>query len=177
MSQFNNNIKLWMATGRVGEEKRCYPAFAGLSEEKAIKRLIEKQMYPNRYDFPIARIYVNSKLKHIFIQGVEVDSVEHEKRWYGKEISDFKLKLILLGTNISIGAFYSNSFLGKKEQFYALIEEYCKRKYKNKFSSALIFDISGEEEKIAAKITYSKKEYKIYNSENKITEYDKLYTQ
>jgi hypothetical protein len=150
MPKYNYNYILYLTDG---QNKQRWPAFSKLTEQKAIERF-KKRIFNERFNFPIARIYINNKLMHSFVQGVEVPVGKSGEKWYGPNISAFKLKMILLDGSF-IGPFYSNSHLDIKMQHDTLISEYCKGKYNRKFISALIYYIQESQEQLATQIKYN----------------------
>jgi hypothetical protein len=141
MSKFNKDISLWLANGK---ETKTFYAFNGLAEKKAIEGLINRMVLPLKYEFPIARIFIKTEIKHAFVQGIEVDHINKQLRWYGADISDYKIKLILKD-NTFVGPFYSNSLIAdKKNQMDELINYYCNNIYKNNFDSAIVIDVKSE---------------------------------
>lgn len=169
MPKYNENIKLLLSSGKIGDVPQYYSAFNLGSESKEINGLFKRLVLPNRYKYPIARVYVNRELKYSYIQGVLVDNKFSESPYYGADISLYKLKLILIKDNEFTTNFYSNSFIeNPKMQLKALLEQYCKGIYKNKFISALIYDINLNA--LVFKIIYSPstKKYKVVDDSNKI---------
>jgi hypothetical protein len=149
MSKYNEDISLWMTDGN--GFTRTFYAFK--SEKDPVIGLINRIILPNKYIMPIARIYDRTEIKHCFVQGVKVANIECQERWYGKEISSFKIKLILKD-NSFVGPFYSNStIIDLEQQFNALVEQYCNYVYHHKYSSAIVFKL-GTEEILIAKIQF-----------------------
>jgi hypothetical protein len=165
MPRTNSNIILWMGTGNRQDKPQRFPAFNGQSKEKSIQGFQKRLIWPNRYKFPIAHIYVDNVLVKKYLQGHEVSLDANDKNWYGADISAYKVKLILSGSNNFVGPYYSNSYLSKKDQLKGLLEQYCKGIYKGKFISALIYTCQSEEKVV--QILYKNKEYIIYDAENK----------
>jgi hypothetical protein len=152
MPELNKDIKLWMA----GDGKEPIQFFALKSHnnnhEKQIYGLLKRMMWPNKFKYPIAKLYIKEKLVKAWLQGMEIkEDLNQNTKWFGTGISAFKLKIILSDFS-KVGPFYSNSFLEEKPQFNLLIEQYLKYKYERKFLSALIMDIREGNDEIFAEI-------------------------
>ena len=165
MPKFDKNIKLWLTNGT---EIKTFYGFNNKSQEQSVEGLIKRMLIPNRFKLPIARLYINSELNRCFVQGNEVKSQSQQENWYGPEISAFKIKLILIENNEFVGPFYSNSLINIDKQYKTLIEQYCKGIYKNKFKSALIFDLRDNQDELVTQIVFKDSKYIV----NKFKKYD-----
>ena len=145
MNTFNKDIILWLGNGK---EKLQFYAFQG-NPERQTQSLLKRIMWPNKFKYPIARLYHKGILVKTWLQGMEIKDINEEKPFFGSDISSFKIKIILKDLS-KVGPFYSNAFLEEKPQFNMLIEQYLKYKYERKFISALIIDIRNGKDEIFA---------------------------
>lgn len=152
MPKFNTDIKVILTNDK---ESLSFYAFNG--EKEPFKGIYNRLIHPKRFIYPIARIYYKNELKHSYIQGYEVNKKQLEKKWYGADISAFKIKLILKNGD-RVGPFYSNSHLPLEQQYNYLIEHYLKKTYERKFISALVFYIQENEEILAAQALFKNKQ-------------------
>jgi hypothetical protein len=164
MPKFNEDIALWM--GNSQNEQRTFYAFKGQKQDKAIEGLLKRMMWPNRFKYPIARVYVRTELHSAYVQGNKVNNIKDQELWYGPGISSFKIKMILEdGENSQVGPFYSNSTIADaKMQLETLVYEYCALKYP-KFISAIIYDLRNNDEKLVAKAKLINEQIKLKYTE------------
>jgi hypothetical protein len=157
MSKFNQNICLWM----VDKEGKKLKFWAFSADKHPIESFYKRLIYPNRYKIPVAEIYENNILVKKYINGIEVP-VE-VKKWFGPDISSFKLKLIINDENNSqVGPFYSNSTITDlRSQYQALLYQYLNVEYPGIWISAIVMDIRNGEDKIIRKLKYDTKNKKV----------------
>jgi hypothetical protein len=154
MSKFNENISLWMCNEN---EQKTFYAFKCLPENKAIEGLITRILLPNKFVYPIARIYVKTELKLSFVQGIKIDNIDKQQHWYGADISAFKKKLILNDPeNSKVGPFYSNSLIVDKIQQLTNFIEHYKSLYINKIASLLVYELFNGHEILVVQATCHK---------------------
>jgi hypothetical protein len=170
MSKFNKEIKLclWTGKGNTKDDYRQFYGFSNKTEEKSITYLIDNMMHNNRFEFPVAGLFVRNQLQKTFIQGILSDKFRYGDKfiWYGPEISDYKIKIIDNEGSYH-GPFYSNSSItDSKLQLDHLISEYCKYKFRNNFSSAIVMDIRQGKDNIFAKIKLNKQKNMSITFEN-----------
>ena len=141
MPKFNENIKAWI-TNHQGQTK-SWPAFFGQKQDKAIDNLFKTFIYPERFNFPEARIYINGVAEKLYIFGQECQIQQNHT-------SSFKLKLILRNHD-RVGPFYIKSTMANEDQQYKmLINQYCYGTFKNNINSVLVFKVTGQHEEIYA---------------------------